>query len=581
MSSGIRLGWARAIIVGQISAIVSACSVLGAACGSPSSPTGFGSDDGGSGSGGSSGAGPGSSSGSGASGGNGSSGGSTGSNSGSGADGGGGSSSGSGGGTGSSSSSSGATADDGGACAITSSNVRVTEVDVGVTYLYQEVDSNPGNTVGLAPLAISPMPSGGSRLAFIGNNDNLVHIAQLDGSDNLVANSVFGLPAFDFQDIYADDKGGVVLVSRDALGGSTADHHCGNINNLCGPAATYPTNDYCWDMHLVRFDGTTETWDAKLTDTSATLPAYGVSATTGGNVVFIWWYAHNGRIAFDGSNYGAYFGAAITVPNAGCVTPPPAMGVNIHQGDRLKIVSSAGVVQSGGFSFGCSHSAFERVIWDPTAKKFVTACENDLPTGGASGTAQCQLVNGMENNAIGTAAFCLSGRLAFAGPTTTIYAMDLSYSNFGNLLPAAGGGYWFITSNFRTGQPGGMKGLADVVLVHATTGPPDKPVIVVASDPGLNDRAPHLAAFGTHRMLAAWETSTTTGDLAQNDRNRKLYVQALNATTGTAEGASFNVAGVTGSRYQDFRSFPDGSVAYPAPGSTNTKIKIARVMPCP
>ena len=37
---------------------------------------------------------------------------------------------------------------------------------------------------------------------------------------------------------------------------------------------------------------------------------------------------------------------------------------------------------------------------------------------------------------------------------------------------------------------------------------------------------------------------------------------------------------VLGSRYQDFRAFPDGSVAYPAPSSTGTKIKILRVVPC-
>jgi hypothetical protein len=37
---------------------------------------------------------------------------------------------------------------------------------------------------------------------------------------------------------------------------------------------------------------------------------------------------------------------------------------------------------------------------------------------------------------------------------------------------------------------------------------------------------------------------------------------------------------VLGSRYQDFRAYPDGSVAYPAPGSSGTKIKILRVLPC-
>ena len=122
-----------------------------------------------------------------------------------------------------------------------------------------------------------------------------------------------------------------------------------------------------------------------------------------------------------------------------------------------------------------------------------------------------------------------------------------------------------------------------MLLLHFTTGATSTP-ITVASDTGLNDRAPHLAGFGNNRMLAAWETSTRTGDLVTSDTSRKLYVQALNASTGVAQGAAFNIAGVLGSRYQDFRSFPDGSVAYPSPSSTaatNTKIKIARVMPCP
>jgi hypothetical protein len=437
----------------------------------------------------------------------------------------------------------------------------VTEVDVGSAVGYNEVDNNGGN-VGLKPLAISPIPSGGSRLSWLGN-DGMVRVAALDASDQLVAGSTFAMPAYDFQDLYADGTGGVVLVSR-AAGGNPAvpatPATCGNIDNLCGLVANYPTGDPCMDLYLVRFDGTTETWAARLTDTTAALPAYDTSATATTNVVFIWWYAHNGRIAFDGANYGAYFGAAISVTQA-CVQPSTlTTGINIHQGDRLKIVNGSGVVQAGGFSFGCSHSAFERVTWDPTAKKFVTICENDAPTGG------------------------LSGRIAIAPATTTVYPEDLANSNFGNVLIDPAAGYWGITTNTRAGQTVGAAAFSDVFLLHFTTGAADNPPITVATDATLNDRAPHLAAFGTNRMLAAWETSTKTGDLLPTDTTRKLYVQALNASTGAPQGAPFNIAGVLGSRYQDFRSFPDGSVAYPSPSSTaatNTKIKIARVMPCP
>ncbi|MDP9000664.1 MAG: hypothetical protein M3O46_11190, partial [Myxococcota bacterium] len=60
-----------------------------------------------------------------------------------------------------------------------------------------------------------------------------------------------------------------------------------------------------------------------------------------------------------------------------------------------------------------------------------------------------------------------------------------------------------------------------------------------------------------------------------------LYVQALDNTTGAPQGSPYYVPGVTGSRYQDFRAYPDNSVAYAAPGSSATKIKILRIMPCP
>jgi hypothetical protein len=242
------------------------------------------------------------------------------------------------------------------------------------------------------------------------------------------------------------------------------------------------------------------------------------------------------------------------------------MGVNIHQGDRMKVVSSAGALSaSGGFSFGCSHSGYERVIWDPTARKFVGVCKNDAPAGSKN------------------------GRLAFPSPTTTIYPIDLNYSQLGNVMMAGGGGYWIFASDIRAGQPMGANGLADIHLLHvaSTAAPtPDKDLTVVSD--GANDRAPHLAAYGSNQLLAAWETSTATGDFAQNAPARQMYLQVLDATTGMAPaGSSTTSAGplkltpnVLGSRYQDFRAFPDGSVAYPAPGSSATKIKILRVMGC-
>ena len=48
----------------------------------------------------------------------------------------------------------------------------------------------------------------------------------------------------------------------------------------------------------------------------------------------------------------------------------------------MKVVNASGAVQTTGFDWGCSHSGYERVTWDPTARKFVAVCKNDAPTGG-------------------------------------------------------------------------------------------------------------------------------------------------------------------------------------------------------
>jgi hypothetical protein len=222
----------------------------------------------------------------------------------------------------------------------------------------------------------------------------------------------------------------------------------------------------------------------------------------------------------------------------------------------MRVVDPTGKMLTGhnSFDWGCSHSGYERIVWDPSAKKFVTVCKNDAPTGGKS------------------------GRLAFAPNITTITPLDLSYSNMGNITLAGGGGYWLTTSDIRAGQPANMDGLADVHLLHFTTAAPDKDLLL-ASDAGLNDRAPHLTQYGASHLLAAWDTSTSAGDLTPRSANRKLYVQVLDATSGAPISAPIAVA-VPNNRYQEMKPYPDGSVAYPAPGSANTKIKILRVLPC-
>jgi hypothetical protein len=154
----------------------------------------------------------------------------------------------------------------------------------------------------------------------------------------------------------------------------------------------------------------------------------------------------------------------------------------------------------------------------------------------------------------------------------------LAYADLGNLVLAANGGYWLTTSNIRAGQPAGARGLAEVLLLHFSTGMADQSISLSAGAAG-NQRAPHLSAYGTSRLMAAWESSSATGDLSRTDKNRKFSLQTLDVSTRAPEGPALELS-FLGNRYQDLVAFPDGSVAFMAPGSSASKVEVLRVLPC-
>jgi len=377
--------------------------------------------------------------------------------------------------------------------------VTVTDLNVGVavTGYGQEGDTDP------LPMAIAAMPSGGSRLAWLGT-DQRVYIATLDCDDQMVG-TPFSLPAVDLQDLYADDGGGVVLLTRDATNGGT--DQCGN-GRLCGGSSSP-----CREMYLARFDGSGGVeWETQVTNLSPSLAGYQDGAR------FVWWYQHHGRIAFDGSNYAAYFSIGITDNNNGCV--------DIHEGDRMQVVSSSGSLVSGhpdAFEVGCSHSWVPRIVWDARTNHFVMVCTTD-------------------NNC----------RIAQPQGYKTVATGSCDGSLFGgDLVLASTSGYWTAWSQ------GGQ-----IRLEHFTTG---------ASDQTINNAGssshPHLVSYGSNRMLLAWGAGSS------------MTAQVRDADTGATVGPEFAID-VNDHDYQAFKAYPDGSVAYPGSGSNNTSIRVARVMPC-
>ncbi|CEG38813.1 uncharacterized protein PHALS_08865 [Plasmopara halstedii] len=407
--------------------------------------------------------------------------------------------------------------------------VQITDVNVGGA-----VDANE-DEVALKVVAIAAIPSGGSRVAY--HSGDSVTVVELDSNDKIVSKSAaVKIPLHDFADIYADNTGFVILGTRNAEGRGTL--NCGNPSNLCGTAPNPPIP--CYDMYLIRYDGSKESWATKLTSSSASLPPYS-SSKTGPDVYMIWWYAHHGRIAYDGKNWAAYFGAAISTSEGGCI--------NIHQGDRMKVVDASGkiVANEDSFDWGCSHSGYERITYDNRTNNYATICKTD------------------NNNRI----------MPPKDWGTTIYPVDLAASNLGDIVPdsvPSSNKYWATVSN-------GNGNNAKVHLIHfAMNAAATEDIILGGTD--ANERAPHLASIGSGGILAMWEGSSVGGDLVEGSK-RTIYAQVLNKSTGKAISEKVIVdKSVVGNRYQALKTYPDGSVAYLSKGKTGTSLQVVRFFGC-
>jgi hypothetical protein len=343
------------------------------------------------------------------------------------------------------------------------------------------------------PMAIASAPNGRSWLAWVGT-DGKVYLGRLGCDDKLIGKPA-SFAGIDLQDVAADKTGGVLLITKKGSCGS---------GPLCGG-----TSSPCNTMHMIRFNTSGKlVWDQQVTNLTSSRKGY----TNGAR--FVWWYQHHGRLAYDGKNYAAYFGTAITVKNGSCV--------DIHEGDRLQVVNSAGtIVKAKSFDFGCSHAWTSRVLYDPVKKKFVAVCATDN---------EC--------------------RIAQPNPYRTVAASVCDGTLFGGDLVLAKTGYWEAWSQGNA-----------VKLSRFTTGKANKTV-----KPGVATEHPHMAKFGANRMVLSWGSGA------------KTKVKILNRSTGATIGSTLTVA-VKDHDYTALKAYKDGSVAYPAVGGTTTSIKIARVMP--
>ncbi len=344
------------------------------------------------------------------------------------------------------------------------------------------------------PMAIAAAPNGQSWLAWMGT-DEKVYLGKLGCNDKLVGKPT-SFKGIDLQDVAADAKGGALLITKKG--------QCGT-GKLCGG-----TSSPCNTMHLIRFDTSGKlVFDRQVTNLNSSRKGYSDGAR------FVWWYQHHGRLAFDGTNYAAYFGTAITVKNGNCV--------DIHQGDRMQVVNAAKgtIVKNKSIEVGCSHAWTSRIVYDPAKKKFVMTCATDN---------EC--------------------RIAQPNPYRTVAASRCDGTLFGGDTVLAKAGYWTAWSQGNATK-----------VSRFTTGKANKTV-----SPGAATQHPHLVKYGKNRMLLSWGSGANT------------KAKILNRSTGATIGSTLTLK-VKDHNYTAFKEYKDGSVAYPAAGSSTSHIKIARVLP--
>jgi hypothetical protein len=224
----------------------------------------------------------------------------------------------------------------------------------------------------------------------------------------------------------------------------------------------------------------------------------------------------DGRLAYGDGLYAAYY------------TVKSRSG---HYGDQFVYVNDNGVLQPGGWDWGCSHSLAELVSYHPDLDKFIAVCSSDCyPVKGI-------LINSSAGNRVYEA----------AGSCTGLVSAQLGQA-------ALHQGGWKLLFN-AVDEPccdGRGIGLATIGQNYQSS------LTWLTQTNGATERDPVMARLGTglqsDRYLVGW---TTTDD--------KRYWLAIIDGAGTFIIGPGDVTpdGVRwGNRDDSFRTQPDGSVSW-------------------
>jgi len=224
------------------------------------------------------------------------------------------------------------------------------------------------------------------------------------------------------------------------------------------------------------------------------------------------------RLAYGNNLYAAYF-----------AVHGDSGGFKGHEGDQLTYVNSNGVVQSGGWDWGCSHSMAELVSYHPALGKFAPVCSSD----------------------------CYASKGILVNDNQVIYSSD---GNCGGLVSTQLGQMtlsdtsWKIVFNAlnRPGATGKGIGLATMNGSFQST------QVWLTDTSGQYERDPAIMRLGssllTDRYLVGWMTT----------EDEVYWLGVINGMgnfiTGPEEVSSAGIA--WGNRDDSFRGHADGSVTW-------------------
>lgn len=200
-----------------------------------------------------------------------------------------------------------------------------------------------------------------------------------------------------------------------------------------------------------------------------------------------------------------------------------------HEGDQLTYVNSAGIIQSGGWEWGCSHSMAELISYHPTLTKFAPICASDCYAQKGILSNDNQVVYSGDGNCGGLTAAQL-GQVALSSDTWKLVFNGLN----------------------RPGYVGQGIGLATL------NGSFQSSYLWLTNTDGQYERDPALARLGvslaSNRYLVGW---TTTNDAAYW---LGVIDDAGSFIAGPEEVSSVGVS--WGNRDDSFHTRADGRVSW-------------------